>query len=95
MNDITLDPDARAVKVIIRRAVKQKLHDSPVRYAFEDDWPVELSYLETQEVLESVRNYRPLFYDIDVQDTKSMAIEEVMSEMSRVEESPTERHYVG
>jgi hypothetical protein len=81
VNEVTLDPDAPAIKQFINRAVEQNLSESPVRYAFEDGWPVHLSRLEGQEVLQAVRNCQPHFYNMHGREHKEMAVKEVMASL--------------
>jgi len=80
MNEVTLDPDGAAVQLYIQRAVQQQLADSPVRYAFTDGWPVELSALEAQEVQEAIRSYQPMYLNMHADEHERLALREVMSQ---------------
>jgi len=79
MNEVTLNPKGPAIQLFIQRAVAEQLSESPVRYAFDDGWPVHLSELEAQEVLEAVRNYGPMFYNIHGKEHKEIAVKTVMT----------------
>jgi hypothetical protein len=81
VNEVTLDPDAPAIRRFINRAVEQNLSESPVGYAFEDGWPVHISQLEGQEVLQAVRNCEPYIYNPHGNEHKELAVKEVMDSL--------------
>lgn len=53
MNEVRLDCDNAAIQVFIETAVDRHI-DTPVAYAFNDGWPIELSFLEADEVVRAV-----------------------------------------
>jgi hypothetical protein len=78
MGKITLNPDGYAIRRFIHRAVSQNLSDSPVRYAFTNDWPVTLTRLEAQELLQAVRNTQPDLRNPHGTEHKQIAIKTIM-----------------
>jgi hypothetical protein len=53
MNEVTLDCDDHRIQAFIETAVDRHI-DTPVEYAFENGWPIELSFLEAEEVVSAV-----------------------------------------
>lgn len=82
MNEITLNPQGTAIKRFIKQAVEHNLNESPVRYAFEDEWPVHLSRLEAREVLQAVRNHQPDLRNPHGDEHRDMAIREVKNALN-------------
>jgi hypothetical protein len=92
MNEITLNPKSAAVKRFINRAVEIHLSDSPVRHAFNHDWPVNLSELEAQEVLQAVRDCQPHFYNPHGGKHKELTIKELMTALKKQEQQSQHHH---
>lgn len=78
MNEISLNPDEYAIRRFMLRAVNQNLSDSPVRYAFTYDWPITLTRLEAQEVLQAVRNTQPDLRNPHGTEHKQITIKRLM-----------------
>lgn len=53
MNEVTLDCENHRIQAFIETAVDRHI-DTPVEYAFGDGWPIELSFLEAEEVVRAV-----------------------------------------
>jgi len=80
MNEVELDPTP-AVRRYIERAVGQNLQESPVRYPFQDGWPVQLSELEAEEVLYAVQRPEPDIGNPHGKEHRKMAMKEVGSKI--------------
>jgi hypothetical protein len=83
MKELTINPDGPAVKRFIESAVDQELSDSPVRHAFNKGWPVELSELEAQEVIDAIESCGPCYANMHGREHKRLALREVMKAHSR------------
>lgn len=57
LDEVTLDPPW-AVRMFIDRAVNEHV-ETPVQYAFDGTWPVNLTEREAQEVYTAVQMARP------------------------------------
>lgn len=53
MNEVTLDCENQRIQNFIETSVDRHI-DTPVAYAFNDGWPIELSFLEADEVVRAV-----------------------------------------
>jgi hypothetical protein len=85
MNEIQLNPEGKAVRRAIERAAEEQL-DSPVAYAFNDGWPVELTELEAEELLEAIKKLEVKLFIPRQVEHKRIAIEEVAAALNESED---------
>jgi|APHM01.1.fsa_nt_gi hypothetical protein len=73
---VTLDPDGWAIRTFIIKAVNNHI-DTPVAYAFNDDWPVTLTGLEATEVAQAVQAQDPDLRNPHGTEHKKIALREI------------------
>lgn len=89
LEEVTLDPDKQVVRGFILHAVNQQIN-TPVENAFDGDWPVHLSVMETKEVVEAIKNTPPRRFVPFSKRRKEMALKEVQE--TRVKEEDMNNH---
>jgi len=76
MEEVVLNPTSWGAQQLILRAVKRKIN-SPVKYAFEDGFPVELSLIESEEVFDAVESYQPMLSHPHSEEHKEIALDTI------------------
>lgn len=59
LKQITIDFNNPALEQYIQNLAQYHLEDSPVRYAFQDGCPIQLSVMEAREVKEAFKKHQP------------------------------------
>jgi|APHM01.1.fsa_nt_gi hypothetical protein len=59
LKQITIDFDNPALEQYVQNLAQYHLEDSPVRYAFKDGCPIQLSVMEAREAREAFKKHQP------------------------------------
>ena len=89
LEEVALEPDKQVVRAFMFRAVSQHI-DTPVENAFDDEWPVYLSDMEAEEVLEALKKTRVRRFVPYSKERKELAIKEVQESRMKAQSEEKE-----
>ena len=95
MEEVVLNPTSWGAQQLILRAVNRKIN-SPVKYAFEDGFPVSLSLIESEEVFDAVASYHPMLSHPHSEKHKEIALDTIRQaqQQSDADVAPEILHHV-